>query len=63
MGSRLKRVTAGGVPKTYQTTLFAQLPKTLLESVNFNLICPIFIIQKPPSKIARYGVHFSKENV
>ena len=45
IGSGLKRVATGSVTKRYQTSLFAQLSKTLLEKVNFDLICPIFNIQ------------------
>ena len=51
------------VSKRYQTGLFAQLSKILLENVNFELIYSIFIIQKPPSKITRYRVDLPKEDV
>ena len=54
----MKRVATSEVLKKYQTILFAQLSKTLLENVNFDLN-----IQKPPSKITRYGVHLPTENV
>ena len=54
----MKRVATGEVSKKYQTILFAQLSKTLLENVNFDLN-----IQKPPSKITRYVVHLPTENV
>ena len=60
--SVLKRVATGSVSKRYQTSLFAQLSKTSLENVNFDLICPIFNIQKPPSKIFRYEVHQQQLN-
>ena len=63
IGSGLKRAATGSVSKRYQTSIFAQLSKTLRENVNFDLICPIFNIQKHPSKITRYGVHLPKENV
>ena len=61
IGSGLKRVATGSVSK-YPTSLFAQLSKTLLENVNFNLKCPLFNIQKPPSKITRFGVHQQQQN-
>ena len=63
IGSGLKRLATGSVPKRYQTSLFVQRSNTLLENVNFNLICPIFVIQKPPSKFTRYGVHLPKKDV
>ena len=63
IGSGLKRLATSSVPKRYQTSLFAQLSNTLPENVNFNLICPIFVIQKPPSKFTRYGVHLLKKHV
>ena len=44
-GSGWKRVVTGTVSKRYPTSFFAQLSKTVLESVNFDLICPIFSIQ------------------
>ena len=53
--SWLLRVTTGSVSETYQTNFFAQLPKTLLENVNFDLIYPIFYIQKPSNKFSRYS--------
>ena len=53
IGSGWKRVATGSVSKIYQTSLFAQLLKTSLEIVNFDLLCPTFNIQKPPSKITR----------
>ena len=62
ISSGLKRVATGSVSKRYQANLFAQLSKTSLENVNFDLICPIFNIQKPPSKITRYRVHLPKLN-
>ena len=60
IGSGLKCVATGSVSKIYQTSLFAQLSKTLLENVNFDLIYAIFNVQKPPSGITRYGVHLPK---
>ena len=63
ISSGLKRVATGSVTKRYQTDLFAQRSKTILENVIFDLICPKFNIQKPPSKITTYGVNLSKENV
>ena len=63
IGSGLDRLATGTVPKKWQTSLFAQLLNTLLENVNFNLICPIFVIQKPPSKFTRNGVHLPKKDV
>ena len=51
IGSGLKRVITGSVSKRFQTSLFAQLSKTSLENVIFDLICQIFSIQKPPNKI------------
>ena len=63
IGSGLKRVATGSVSNRCQTSFLAQISKTLLENVNFDLFCPIFGIQKPSSKITRYGVHLSKENV
>ena len=59
----MKLVAAGSVSKSYQTNLYAKLSKSLLENVNFDLIYPIFIIQKPARKITRYGVHLPVENV
>ena len=61
--SRLKNVATGSVSKRHQTNLLAQHSNSLLENVNFDLICPTFVIQKPPSKITRYGLHFSKQYV
>ena len=63
IGSGLKCVATGSVSKRYQTSLFAQISKTFLENVIFDRIYPIFNIQKPPSKIIRYGVHLPKEVV
>ena len=60
IGCGLKRVTTGSNSKKYQTGLFAQRSKTFLENVNFDLVYPIFEIQKPPSKTIRYGVHLPK---
>ena len=37
MGSGLKRLTTGSVSKRYQTSLAAQLSKTLLENVHIGL--------------------------
>ena len=65
IGSGLKRVVTGSVSERYQTSLCAQLSKKILEKINIfsDLICEIFNIQKPPSKITRYGVNIPKENV
>ena len=38
ISSGLKRVATGSVLKGYQTSLIAQLTKTLLENLNFDLI-------------------------
>ena len=46
----MKCVANGSVSKRYQTSLFAQLSKTLLENLIFDLIYPIFNIQKPQAK-------------
>ena len=42
MGSRLKRLATGSVSKRYQTSLSAQLSKTILENVHFDHICQVF---------------------
>ena len=42
MGSGLKRLATGSVSKRYQTSLFAQLSKTILENVHFDHICQVF---------------------
>ena len=42
MGSGLKRLATGSVSKIYQTSLFAQLSKTILENVHFDHICEVF---------------------
>ena len=47
MGSGLKRLATGSVSKRYQTSLFAQLSKTIPENVhivleNFDHICQVF---------------------
>ena len=44
ISSGLERVATGSVSKRCQTSLFIQLSKTLLESVNSDLICPVFNI-------------------
>ena len=51
----MKRVATDSVSKGYQTGLFAQFLKILLENVNFDHICSIFNIQEPPSKITGLG--------
>ena len=58
--SGMKGVDTGSVSKRYQTSLFAQFSKTLLEVI-FDLNRSIFNIQKPPSEITRYGVHFQSK--
>ena len=63
IGSGLKHVAIGSILKRYQTILFTQLSKTLPEDVNFELISPTINIQKPQSKITRYGLHLPKDNV
>ena len=45
IGSGLKQVATGSVPKRYQTRLLAQLSKTLLRNASFHINCPIFNIQ------------------
>ena len=45
IGSRLKRVATDSVSKRYQTSSSAQLSKSFLENVNFDLIRTIFKIQ------------------
>ena len=42
MGSGLKLLATGIVSKRYQTNLFAQLSKTLLENVHLDRICQVF---------------------
>ena len=42
MGSGLKRLAAGRVSKRYQTSLFDQLSKTILENVHFDHIYQVF---------------------
>ena len=61
ISSGLKRVATGSVSKRYQTSVFAQLSKTLLETESFDLFCPIFIIQKPSSEVIRYEVTFQRK--
>ena len=63
MGSGLKRLATGSVSKRYQTSLFAQLSKTLLENVHFDINCQVFNFQKAPSRNTRYGEHLPKESV
>ena len=61
IGSELKRVAIGSVSKRYQTSLSVQLSKNLLGNGNSDLICPMFNVRKPPSKITRCGVHLRKK--
>ena len=63
IGSRLKCVATSGVSKRYQTSLSAQLLKTLFENVNFELNYPIFNIQRPSSKVTRYEVNLPQEDI
>ena len=42
MGSGLKGLATGSVSKRYQTSLFAQLSKTIPENVHFDHICQVF---------------------
>ena len=48
--SEWTRVATGSVSRRHQTSLFAQLSKSLLESANFDLICPIFNFQNLQAK-------------
>ena len=41
MGSGMKCLATGSVSKIYQTSLFAQLSKTLHENVHFDLFCQV----------------------
>ena len=50
MGSGLKRLATGSVSKRYQTSVFAQLSKTLLENVHFDLNCQVLNFQKASSR-------------
>ena len=45
MGSGLKRLATGSVSERSQTSVFAQLSKTLLENVHFDLICQVLNFQ------------------
>ena len=63
IGSVLKRVATGSVSKRNQSSLFAQLSKTLFENVNFDLIYPRFNVETLPNKTTRYGVHLPKEDL
>ena len=42
MGSGLKRLATGSVSERYQTSMFAQLSKTILENLHFDHICQVF---------------------
>ena len=42
IGLSLKHVATVSVSERYQTSLFPQYTKTLLENVNFDLICQLF---------------------
>ena len=45
MGSGLKRLATGSVSKRSQTSVFAQLSKTLPENVHFDLNCQVLNFQ------------------
>ena len=50
MGSKLKRLATGSVSKRYETNLFAQLSKSLLENVHFDLFVKYLIFIKLQAK-------------
>ena len=45
MGSGLKRLATGSVSKRYQTSLFAQLSKTIVENVTSTIFVKHFIFE------------------
>ena len=45
MGSGLKRLATGSVSKRYQTSLFAQLSKTIIENVTSTIFVKYFIFE------------------
>ena len=62
MGSGLKRLATVSVSKRYQTSLFAQLSKTILETYTSTIFVKCLIFEEAPSKNTRYGEHLPKEN-
>ena len=50
MGSGLKRLATGSVSKRYQTSLFVQLSKTILENVHRPYLSSIYFLNKLQAK-------------
>ena len=61
--SGLKRRATGSASKRYQTSLFSQLSKILLENLSFELFYPIPNDRNPPSNTTRHRVNLLKEDV